>query len=176
MNEEKNELSPKEIYDLKKEEKIQEKQKDKVKEKIKDAPNKIWRYAKYVLITIVIVGIISWLISLVPILPPTSAQNHSEDAPVSHIVTTQLPDPIQRHMLEHSDGNGVPGVIIQYNCDGYDCAPDLVERLTVLVGEYPENVYLAPSKYDGKIILTKVGRKLILDTFDEQKIRNFIEK
>lgn len=78
-------------------------------------------------------------------------------------------------MLEHSDGKEKPGIIIQYNCDDFDCEPDLIQKLAALAEQYPDNVYLAPNKYDGKIILTKLGKMEILDAFDEQKIKDFIK-
>lgn len=118
-----------------------------------------------------------WFMSRTSNLPPTTDQGHIEVSPSAHIVTTPIPDNIQRHMLEHADGddkNG-PGIIIQYNCDDYECSPDLIGKLTNLVEEYPKNVYLGPNNYDGKIILTKLGRREILDELDEQAIRDFIE-
>ena len=79
-------------------------------------------------------------------------------------------------MLEHADGGSKPGVMIQYNCDDYDCSSDLIEKLTELVQQYPDNVYLAPNNYDGKIVLIMLGKREILNTFDEQAIRIFIEQ
>ena len=173
MNELNNNLTPKELYDLRKKEKDQAKKKDQV-EKISRAPKKTGKYILYIFITIVIVGGLGWLITLTPNLPPTSMQNHSENSPSAHILTTEIPDAIQRHMLEHADGKDAPGIIIQYNCEDYECESELIEKLTTLVKEYPENVYLAPNRYDGMIILTKLGRRKILDKFDEQEIRDFI--
>ena len=172
-----NNLTPKEQYDLKKGEKEQIKKKDKVKEKINEAPKKIGKYILYTLIAVGIIGGLGWLISLAPNLPPISMENHSENSPIAHIITTKMPDPIQRHMLEHADGNDSngSGIIIQYNCDDYECQSDLVQKLTALVKEYPRNVYLAPNNYDGKIILTRLGKRKVLDEFDEQAIRDFIE-
>lgn len=170
-----NNLTSKEIYDLKKKEKEQMKKKDQLKKKVGVASKKIRNYTIYTLITIAVIGGIVWFASLVPSLPPTSAENHSEDSPATHILTTRIPDAVQRHMLEHSDGNGPSGIIIQYNCDKYDCEDGMIEQLTNLASEYPRNVYLAPNNYDGKIILTRVGKKEILDQFDEQKIRDFIQ-
>ena len=175
MDDEQNNLSPKEIYELKKARRQEEKQKEKSKEKLKETPKKLWKYTKRVVITVAIFVLIGWLLSLIPNMPPTSAENHSEQSPAAHILTTRIPDPIQRHMLEHADGSGPSGIIIQYNCDDYECEQDLVQKLTTLVEEYPENVYLAPNNYDGKIILTKIGRRTVLDQFDEQTIRDFIE-
>ena len=135
--------------------------------------------------TVLVVGIIVAVLAVggyfalqklqsIPFLPPISAQNHSETSPVAHILDTRIPDREQRHMMEHADGDGFPGIIIQYNCDAYACEDDLVSQLTQLVEEYPDNVYLAPNRYDGKIILTKAGRREILDQFDEVAIREFI--
>lgn len=174
--EENNNLSPKEIYDQKKQEKEDTKKKERVQEKIKKTPKKIGIYIKRITIIVAVFVLIGWLLSLIPSLPPVSQENHVEQSPIAHIITTRMPDAVQRHMLEHADGSGPAGIIIQYNCDNYDCASDLIDKLATLVEEYPTNVYLAPNKYDGKIILTRVGRKLVLDTFDEEQIRNFIEK
>ena len=180
MNESHNDnLTPKEQYDLKKKKKDQTKGKEQLKEKINATPKKIGKFILYILITVGIIGGIGWFVSLVPNLPPTSMQNHSEDSPPAHIVTERIPDSIQRHMLEHADGGtrqgDIPGIIIQYNCDDYECEPDLVQKLTALVEEYPKNVYLAPNNYDGKIILTRLGKREVLDSFDAQIIRDFIE-
>jgi len=117
---------------------------------------------------------LGWFLLSRPLLPPTVMQNHVEQSPPSHIMTVPIPDRIQRHMLEHADGGGRPGVIIQYNCEKFTCESDLVQKLTELVEDYPEHVYLAPNNYDGKIILTKLGRRKILDELDEQIIRDFI--
>ncbi len=79
-------------------------------------------------------------------------------------------------MLEHANGKVKPGVIIQYNCKKYYCEPDLITKLTELVKQYPENVYLAPNNYDGKIILTKLNKRQILNEFNEQVIKDFIKE
>jgi len=118
---------------------------------------------------------LGWFLTSRPSLPPTVMQNHVEQSPPSHIMAEPIPDRIQRHMLEHADGGGRPGIIIQYNCDKFECESDLVQKLTELVEDYPENVYLAPNNYDGKIILTKLGKLEILKEFNEQTIRDFLE-
>lgn len=179
MNESHNDnLTPKEQYDLKKKKKDQTKGKEQLKEKINATPKKIGKFILYILITVGIIGGIGWFVSLVPNLPPTSQQNHSENSPPAHILTTAIPDSIQRHMLEHADGSDAngPGIIIQYNCDDYECEAEMVEQLTVLVSGYPDNVYLAPNNYDGKIILTRLGKREVLDEFDQEIIKNFIER
>lgn len=109
-----------------------------------------------------------------PILPPTVMQNHSEQSPPSHILDQPMPEKIQKHMLEHADGGNKPGIIIQYNCEKYECEADLVEKLTELVKDYPDNVYLAPNNYDGKIILTRLNKIKVLDAFNEEAIHAFI--
>jgi hypothetical protein len=115
-----------------------------------------------------------WYASTVRNSPPITMQGHTEDLLQSHIRDRPIPDTVQRHMLEHADGTGKPGIIIQYNCQKYACEPDLVEKLTNLAKAYPDNVYLAPNTYDAKIFLSKLNRREILDTFDEDKIRQFI--
>jgi len=111
-------------------------------------------------------------------LPPTTMHPHIEESPSAHILTSPIPENIQKHMLEHADGDEAkgPGIFIQYNCDQYDCESDLIEKLTEVAKAYPRNVYLAPNNYDGKIILTRLNTTEILDDFDEQKIRDFIKQ
>ena len=76
-------------------------------------------------------------------------------------------------LAQHADGRGPPGVIIHYNCDDYDCEPDLIQKLTKIVRDHRANVYLAPGSYDGKITsfdsyeqhLTHLIRDRIGDSF-----------
>jgi hypothetical protein len=170
MDENEKNLSPKEEYDQKK----QKKEEKKYGQEIKTKVAKKSRSTLIVITVIVIVVVIGFLFvkvnSSIPNLPSTSMQNHIEESPETHVVTTPILGQIQRHMLEHADGGDIPGVIIQYNCES-----DLVEKLTKLTEEYPENVYLAPNNYDGKIVLTRLGEIEVLNEFDEQKIRDFIE-
>lgn len=80
-------------------------------------------------------------------------------------------------MLEHADGieGGTPGVLINYNCNEFDCKDNLIDNLTKITQDYPKFVYLAPYRNMGtKLVLTKEGRQEVLDNFDEDKIRNFI--
>lgn len=168
-------LSGKELYELQKKQKEQEARKGRREEMLKEAPKKIGRYALHALIGVGIIGGISWFVVTRPNLPPTTDVNHVEQSPLAHIVTQSIPDNIQRHMLEHADGGGKPGIIIQYNCNDFECGSDLIEKLTELVKKYPNNVYLAPNNYDGMVILTKLGKRKILSGFDEQAIKDFIE-
>ena len=113
-------------------------------------------------------------LALMPNLPPTEMEGHTEDLPRGHILRTPMSELIQRHMLEHADGKDRPGVIVQYNCVDYVCEPGLVERLENLVRRHSTYVYLAPGDYDGKITLTKQGALKILDGFDKRRIETFI--
>ncbi len=66
-------------------------------------------------------------------------------------------------------------MLVQYNCVQYQCEPDLVERLTQIVRDFPPYVYLAPyPTMDAKIALAAPGRLMTLETLDEGKIREFI--
>lgn len=170
-------INGKELYEQKKREKEALKNQERQKEKMSRAPKKIGKYLFYIIIAGVIIGGLGWFITTRPSLPPTSSANHSERSPLSHIVTQPIPEVIQRHMLEHADGNDEngSGIIIQYNCDDYQCESGLIEKLAEIVEGYPNNVYLAPNNYDGKIILTKLGKRLVLEEFSEDKIIDFIE-
>ncbi len=112
--------------------------------------------------------------------PPTDTLGHSEAVPPDHILDTPMSIPTQKHMLEHADGNGPPGVVINYNCQDYQCEPDLVERLAAIARDYPDVVYLAPfPNMTAKIAVTRVGAIETFDTLDENTeaaIRAFIER
>ncbi len=170
MDEQNDKLSPKELYDQKK----LGKEQDQSKAGVVRSGKKAIKTIAYIFIAVAILGGVIWLFSRVPNLPPTTDQGHVEDSPASHIGTILIPDVVQRHMLEHADGGGRPGIIIQYNCEDYACESGLLEKLTSIVEDFPANVYLAPNNYDGKIILTAIDRREILDEFDDQIIRAFI--
>jgi len=168
-------LKGKKLYEHKKGKKEVFKKKQKKIKKLKNFQKKAIVSVAVIGGVIVLGAGLFWLISSRPNLPTISSQGHIEASPPSHIVTNPIPVSIQSHMLEHADGTGRGGIIIQYNCDDYECESDLIDKLTNIVGEYPQNVYLAPNNYDGKIILTKVGQREILDVFDAQTVRDFIE-
>ena len=112
-------------------------------------------------------------------LPTTSIANHTEATPPGHILREPMPMPIQKHMLEHADGihGGSQGVIIQYNCRTFSCPGDLVENLTRMAKAFPTFVYLAPNPtMDARIALTREGEILVLEQYDAEKIRRFIDR
>ena len=108
--------------------------------------------------------------------PPTDITGHTETSPPAHILDRPMSLSTFKHMLEHADGSGPPGVVISYNCEDYECAPDLVERLRAIAEDYPDFVYLAPfPDMTTKIAVTRRGKQIVLEELDEQRIRDFIE-
>ena len=132
------------------------------------------------IIFIVIIGLIVFGISFAVVnkktLPPISDQGHIEENPPSHVMREPMNILVQKHMLEHADGSGPQGIIINYNCIDYQCSNDLIPNLEAFAEEYPANVYIAPfPKMDAKIALTRLGKIKILDEYNEETIRAFIE-
>ena len=136
---------------------------------------KIKKYGIFIAILVLIVVGFSFLLSSVKTLPPTDFRGHVEESPFSHILKEPMPIAVQRHMLEHADGTGPPGIIINYNCEDYNCESDLIEKLEAFAKIYTANVYVAPFKdLDAKIVLTRQNGIDILDDYDEDRINNFI--
>ena len=111
-------------------------------------------------------------------LPPTNfGPGHSESLPPQQINTSLIPRPIQEHVMERNRTHPVGQMLVQYNCREYECEPGMVDQLTELVRGYPSSVYLAPYPgMDAKIALAAPGRLVTLDTFDEDKINEFIRR
>ena len=109
-------------------------------------------------------------------LPPTEfGPNHSESFPPQQINTIPVPRAIQEHVMERGGDHRVGNMLVQYNCRDYECEPDTPDMLAEIVRGYPDNVYLAPYPgMDSQFALTAPGRRLLLDTLDEGKIREFI--
>lgn len=127
-----------------------------------------------ILAGLVILGVLGG-ISNIKTLPPTDIQGHVESSPSLHISKEPMPIAIQKHMLEHADGAGKPGVIINYNCKDYVCETDLIEKLESFAVQY-NHVYVAPFKgMDARIALTKLGKIEVLEEYSEAQIKNFIE-
>ncbi|MCH7568003.1 MAG: hypothetical protein IIA87_01145 [Nanoarchaeota archaeon] len=137
---------------------------------------KIRNWTILVVVLIVIIGGIYFTFANIKTLPPTDMQGHIEVNPPSHVMREPMGDLIQKHMLEHADGSGPPGIIINYNCKDYNCDVGLIEKLEAFADKYPANVYVAPfPKMDAKIALTKLGKIQVLDGYDEQAIEGFIQ-
>ena len=97
--------------------------------------------------------------------PPTSGPHLPYIAPWGvHTRPVQLE--LQVHNLE--DG----GVVVQYNCE----CPDLAEQLTKIVQSYDKQVILAPyPSMKTRIALTAWTRIETFETFDERRVRRFID-
>ena len=109
-------------------------------------------------------------------LPPTGyTAAHLESLPVQQINRVPILRRIQEHVMEREAGHARGSMLVQYNCRSYQCEEGLVDRLTALVSSYPPQVYLAPyPTMDAKIALAAPGKLLLLDAFEEDKIREFI--
>ncbi len=109
-------------------------------------------------------------------LPPTAfTPAHLESFPPQQINDLPIPRLVQEHVMERNAGHPRGSMLVQYNCVDYQCEPDLVERLTDIVLDFPSYVYLAPyPTMDAKIALAAPRRLLTLDVLDESKIRKFI--
>ena len=136
---------------------------------------RIRNWSIFIFIILLIIGGIIYLIVNIKTLPPTDMQGHVEASPSSHILKEPMPIAVQKHMLEHADGSGPPGVIINYNCIDFECEQNLISKLEEFANKYPSNVYVAPfPEMDAKIALTRLGKIKILEEYDEEEINNFI--
>ena len=111
------------------------------------------------------------------ILPPTGyTAAHRETLPGRQINTQPIHRLVQEHVMERDAGHARGSMLVQYNCRSYECGEDLVDKLTAVVSSYPPQVYLAPyPTMDAKIALAAPGKLLLLNAFDEDKIRGFID-
>ncbi len=109
-------------------------------------------------------------------LPPTGyTPAHSEAFPPQQINNQPIPRLVQEHVMERNAGHERGSMLVQYNCVDYQCEPDLVERLTEIVVDYPPYVFLAPyPTMDAMIALAAPGKLLTLDVLHEDKIHEFI--
>jgi len=137
--------------------------------------SKIRNWGVFIIITGLIILGVFWGVSNSKTLPPIDMKGHVELNPLSHVLKEPMSIAIQKHMLEHADGTGKPGVIINYNCEDYDCEESLIENLEGFTSDY-DYVYVAPFKgMDAKIVITKLGKINILEAYDENRVRSFIE-
>ncbi len=123
---------------------------------------------------IIIAGIV-WLIGQRQFLPPTDPVGHIEVSPPSHILTEPMDIRVFKHMIEHADGSGPPGVIITYNCDDFECGDGLVDKLAEIVKKNPDRLYLAlfPNQ-EAMIVVTTLGRQEVLTEVNEGVILSFL--
>lgn len=129
------------------------------------------------LLVVIGLGWLGYWMATAKRLPPTDMNNHVEELPPAHILTTPMPIAVQKHILEHADGRRRPGVIINYNCTKFRCPDGMVDRLTEIARGYPEFVFLAPyPEMDVRIAVTRLGKILTLEEPDEAQIRAFIER
>lgn len=135
---------------------------------------KNWTYV--IIVLGVIIGVIYLISSNVKTLPPTDMKGHVEEWPSTQVQKFPIPITLFKHILEHTDTPSKrPGVIISYNCDDYPCENSLVEKLEAFTNGN-DHVYVAPfPKMDAKIVLSKLGKQKILEEYDEEVIREFIE-
>ena len=78
--------------------------------------------------------------------------------------------------MERGGSHLAGSMLVQYNCEDYDCEPDLETQLVAIVRNYPPQVYLAPyPRMDAMIALAAPGRLESLDRFDKDQIIQFIE-
>jgi len=155
--------------------KAQQKEDERRNQRRKQLVKKSLRWVGVGLTAAAALGWLGYSIATAKRLPPTGIADHSEAVPRGHILTTPMPLPVQKHMLEHADGTGPPGVVINYNCAKFRCPDGMIDRLAQLVRAYPEFVYLAPyPDMDVKIAVTKLGKILTLDAPDLERIRAFI--
>ncbi len=138
--------------------------------------NKIYKPLIFIgILAVLIWGVIA-LIPDNPSLPPTTMEGHREINPPFHISKKPFSIVVQKHMLEHADGieGGRPGVIINYNCEDYECETDLIEKLEKFALE-STYIYVAPFEgMEAKIAMTSLGKIELLDQYDESKIKSFI--
>ena len=133
------------------------------------------RNIAFILIAIIAIGfVIFYAISSIKILPPIDISGHVEESPASHVLREPMPIAVQKHMLEHADGEGSPGVVINYNCENFVCEPTLITKLEAFAQRY-DYVYVAPfTNMSVKIALTKFGKIETMDRYDEKLIEAFI--
>jgi len=140
---------------------------------------KMRNWGIFIVVGVLVIWGLYWMFSNIgsaQALPPTSMDGHIEATPPSHVLRKPMDINIQKHMLEHVDGEegGRGGIIINYNCDDYNCESGLIEKLEAFAGKY-DNVYVAPFKnMPTKIALTALGRIEVLDEYDEDTIEIFI--
>ncbi len=135
--------------------------------------------AGFTVTSVAVVGVVVFMTTrstFGKILPPTGfSAAHLESLPSQQISARPIPRLEQEHVMERAAGHERGSMLVQYNCVNYQCEPNLIEKLTEIVLNFPAYVYLAPyPTMDAKIALAAPGRLLTLEDLDEAKIRKFI--
>jgi hypothetical protein len=131
---------------------------------------------RLIALSVVVIGVYYWLTNR-KVLPPTDIAGHIESNPESHILDKPMPLNVQKHMLEHADGSGEPGVVINYNCEDFDCEQGLIDQLVGIANQYPEFVYLAPFPgMSKKLAITRYQKIETFDSLDKEALVRFIEE
>lgn len=173
QNQNPEQISPSEKRRLKNKRKRERREAEKQKiQRKKMAKRLVW-----ILVGVGILWAFVFMVSNQKVLPPTTAQGHIERSPESHIVNSPMDNRVHKHMLEHSDGDGPPGIIINYNCIDFDCESNFIDQLISVANEFPDNVYVAPyPNMSSRLVLSALGRQEVLDVFDEERIKKFIKR
>ena len=127
-------------------------------------------------VTVAVVSGLYVLVSNQSVFPPTDQAGHVERSPSAHVIDEPMGISVQKHMLEHADGSGPPGVIINYNCKDFECEPGLIANLARIAERYEQFVYVAP--YPGMSKKLAITRSQLIQTFDvfsERDLVSFIE-
>ena len=137
---------------------------------------RIRNWSIVLIIAVLLIGGIYYWSTNREILPPTDMAGHIEQNPSSHVMDEPMSLSVQKHMLEHSDGKGPPGVIINYNCEDFECESDLKQKLAEIANKYPEFVFIAPfPNMSKKIAITRMGKIQTFDNLDTNALISFIE-
>jgi len=115
---------------------------------------------------------IKYLTNSRPKYPPVTLAGHIEAYPPNRFSTKPIPEAIHKHILEHTP-QGTPGVVITYNCTDFDCDPQLPDKLRSLLDKYP-HLYVAAGDYDSPLIISRAGRQIRLEGYNEEAIIKFI--
>jgi len=131
----------------------------------------------YAVVALLIIGGLAYFfMSSIEILPPTDMKGHIESWPSNKINKKPIATAQFKHILEHSETpDERPGVIISYNCKGYECPSDLIQNLESFAEEF-EHVYVAPyPRMTTMIALTRLRRQKTLEVYDAGIIRAFVQ-
>ncbi len=139
-------------------------------------------YWKLAVIAIVIVGgvvgFLAYSLATAKNLPPTSfTAAHLELLPPTQVNARPIDRLIQEHVMERNATHPNGQMLVQYNCEDYECEDGLEQSLEDIVTRFPPTVYLAPYPgMDAKIALAAPGRLETLEILDEEKILSFIRE